>query len=59
MIYNADIHKHYIDKQHATIRRLMLFVLFVIACSIGTIFVLLHEVKKLKAEVEFYKQPIR
>lgn len=55
MIYNADIHRHYIDLQHRTIRRLMLFVLFVIACSIGTIFVLLSEVRRLKSEVEFYK----
>lgn len=55
MLYNADIHKYYIDRQHRTIRRLMLFVLFVIGCSIGTIFLLLSEVRSLKAEVKFYR----
>lgn len=35
MIYNQDIHKHYIDRQHAVVRKLNLVVVFLIAAAVG------------------------
>lgn len=59
MLYNTDIHKHYIDRQHRIIRRLLFFVLVVIACAIGTITALVAEVRDLKKQVEFCRRAIR